>query len=52
MNKTWSLFGISFGCLLILLSSMMTTPYPIIVSGLVICIASSIAFFKQKKKAR
>ncbi len=52
MDKKWSLFGISFGCVLILLSQMMETPYPIIVSGLVIGIVSAFTFFKAKKKAR
>ena len=52
MDKKWSLFGISFGCVLVLLSQMMPTPYPLIVSGVVIAGASAKAFFKTKKKVR
>lgn len=50
MASKWSLFGISIGCVLILMSYMVDPPYAVIVSGICVTLISAFALFKQKKK--
>lgn len=50
MASKWSLFGISFGCVLILMSYMVEPPYAVIISGVTITLISTYVLFKQKKK--
>jgi len=47
--KEWSLFLISLGCVLIMLSSVMTQSLPGIVSGVVVTITGIVLLVKKKK---
>ena len=48
--KQWSLFGISIGFLLVLLSSTLTNGLSVMVTGLTLIIGFGFLFFKRKDK--
>ncbi|MDQ0359579.1 hypothetical protein [Breznakia pachnodae] len=47
--KEWSLFLISIGCVIVLLSSTMADSLPGIVSGITMAIVGAVLLFRKKK---
>ena len=48
--KQWSLFFISFGCILIMMSTYMAQPLLLILSGVAVAAFGFYQLFKGKKK--